>query len=304
MVSALSPRVLGIFFAIAATLIFSMQDAMTKQLVETHSVWFILMARYWVHLIVATGWAASTRKGLAGTLRTGNLKLQITRGALLFAEISLITISFSFLGLAEVTAVLMAHPLIATALAVFILGEPVGWRRVTALLVGMIGLLIIVQPGGDIWGPGALVVLAAAVSFGLYQLFTRMASAHDGPVTHFFYVGLIGTIMSTYMGLQHVPAVETINWTLLSLVCLSSMCAHFSLMKALSLTMASDIQPFAYLQLVWAIPVGFVVFGDLPTSTTLLGAVLIVGAGLFTLFRQRKVQEQVATDTVKAPNTP
>ncbi|MDD7910954.1 MULTISPECIES: DMT family transporter [Pseudovibrio] len=291
MALVLPTRVLGISCAIAATFIFSLQDAITKQLVETHSVWFILMVRFWVHLVVAVLWAASTTKGLKATVRTGNMKLQLMRGVLLFAEIALITISFSLLGLAEVTAVMMAHPLIATALAALFLGETVGWRRVSALCVGLIGLLIIVQPGGEIWGPAALVVLAAAFSFATYQLFTRMASAYDGAVTHFFYVGAVGAVLSTYMGVQHLPALADIEWLLLGAICISSICGHFSLMKALSLTLASDIQPFAYLQLVWAIPVGFIVFGDLPTGATVFGAALIVGAGLFSLMRQRKLQE-------------
>ena len=151
-----SPRNQGIFFAILATLIFASGDAVSKTLVVDHSVWFIMMARYWFHLTVALIWAASSQKGIAGAVRSGRPVLQVVRGVLLFTEIALIIITYSMLGLAETTTLIMVHPLIVTALAALFLGETVGWRRVAALLVGMVGLLIIMQPGGNIWGTGDL----------------------------------------------------------------------------------------------------------------------------------------------------
>ena len=92
--------------------------------------------------------------------------------------------------------------------------------------------------------------------------------------------------MSTVVGIPNIPPVADINWFLLLLACLSSTAAHFCVIKALSLTEASAIQPFTYFQIVWSIPIGFLVFGDLPIWSTLLGAALIVGAGLYSIRRR------------------
>nr|WP_319389872.1 DMT family transporter [uncultured Cohaesibacter sp.] len=280
-----SPRNLGIFFAIMASIIFSMHDAVSKLLVVNHSVWFIMMVRYWFHLTVAIIWALMSKEGFRAAITTPRPFLQIIRGVLLVTEIALIIYAYSMLGLAEVTTIIMVHPLIVTGLAAVFLGEVVGWHRVGALLVGLLGLGVIMQPTGNIWGYGGFVALAATTAFALYQLFTRLASRHDSTLTSFFYAGLIGVILTTVPGLKMAPALADMNWLLLAGACVFSTAAHFSVMKALSLTEASAIQPFTYMQLVWSIPIGFLVFGDLPIWSTILGATMIVGAGLYTIRR-------------------
>ncbi|KZK76075.1 EamA-like transporter family protein [Pseudovibrio sp. Ad13] len=287
MAQLLGKRNMGIALTILSTLIFAMQDAITKQLVSDHPVWFIMMVRFWVLLVIAVGWAMISEQGLYNVVRTKRPVLQIIRGLLLFAEICLITFAFSMLGLADVTAIFQAHPLIVTGLAALFLGETVGWRRILAMFCGMAGLLVMLQPDGNIGGWGAVVALAASVSFALYQLFTRVASQDDSALTSFLYVGIVGTVLSTIIGSQHMMAFDEVEWALLLGICATGTSAHFLLMKALSLAQASDIQPFNYLQLVWSIPIGFLVFSDLPIWSTILGAIIVVGAGLFSLSRQR-----------------
>ncbi|WP_316862101.1 DMT family transporter [uncultured Cohaesibacter sp.] len=280
-----SPRNLGIFLAIAATLFFACMDAMSKMLVTSHSVWFIMMVRYWFHLGVAVIWALLSKEGFRAAVSTPKPWLQIMRGFLLVAEIALIIYAYSMLGLAEVTTIIMFHPLVVTALAAVFLGEHVGWHRIGASLVGLVGLAIIMQPSGNIWGYGGFVALVATSTFAVYQLFTRLASRYDTTLTSFFYAGLIGVILTTYPGIMKMPAISEINWLLLAGICVFSTAAHFSVMKALSLTEASAIQPYTYMQIVWSIPIGFLVFGALPIWSTILGATLIVGAGLYSIHR-------------------
>ena len=287
MAQFLGKRNMGIALTILSTLIFAMQDAITKQLVTDHPVWFIMMVRFWVLLAVAIGWAMLSKQGLYNVVRTKRPGLQIIRGLLLFGEICLMTFALSMLGLAEVTAIFQAHPLIVTGLAAVFLGETVGWRRILAMFCGMAGLLIMLQPDGNIVGWGAVVALAASVSFALYQLFTRVASQDDSALTSFLYVGVVGAVLSTLIGSQHMMVLSEVDWVLLLAICVTGTSAHFLLMKALSLVQASDIQPFNYLQLVWSIPIGFLVFSDLPIWSTILGAIVVVGAGLFSLSRQR-----------------
>ena len=288
MSSALSSRHLGVILAIIATLLFASQDAISKLLIADHSVWFILMVRYWFHLLMALIWSAVSPLGLLGTLRSKRPGMQIFRSILMMTEIALIVLAFGMLGLAEVTTIIMVHPLIVTALAALFLGETVGIRRVLALVVGMIGLLIIMQPSGDIWGPGALVALVATTIFAIYQLFTRLVSRDDPAMTSFLYAGLVGAVASTIMGLQSIPAADVINWPLLGAVCLTSTFSHFSLIKALSLIEASEVQPYTYLQIVWSIPLGYLVFDALPSWATIMGAALIVAAGLYSFSRTRE----------------
>lgn len=283
MTTLLTPRNTGILFAVLATLFFSVMDAMSKSLVVTHSVWFILMVRYWFHLVVAIIWASLSKQGLRGAMATKRPALQLIRGFLLVSEIALIIYAYSMLGLADVTTIIMVHPLIVTGLAVLFLGEYVSLRRVMALVLGLVGLAIIMQPGSNMWSYGGVVALAATTTFALYQLFTRMVSAYDNVMTSFFYAGLTGVVLTTYMGLTHMPPLGQINWLLVVGICIFSTAAHFSVMKALSLTQASAIQPFTYLQIVWSIPIGLLVFGTFPLWSTLLGAVMIVCAGLYSL---------------------
>ena len=283
-------RNLGILFAILATLIFASGDAVSKLLVVDHSVWFIMMARYWFHLIVALIWAAASKKGVVAAFRSGRPGIQLIRSVLLFTEIALIIITFGMLGLAETTTLIMVHPLIVTALAALFLGERVGWRRIAALLVGMLGLLIIMQPSGNIWGLGGFIGLAATSAFAIYQLFTRLASRYDDALTSFLYAGVVGVVLSTIVGIPNIPHLADINWLLLALACLASTAAHFCVIKALTLVEASEIQPYTYLQIVWSIPIGFIVFAALPIWTTLLGAALIVAAGLYSIRRGKSAR--------------
>ncbi len=274
MVQFLGKRNMGIALTILSTLIFAMQDAITKQLVTDHPVWFIIMVRFWVLLVIAIGWAIFSEQGFYNVVRTKRPGLQILRGVLLFGEICLMTTALSMLGLAEVTAIFQAHPLIVTGLAALFLGETVGWRRILAMFCGMAGLLIMLQPDGNIAGWGGVVALAASLTFALYQLFTRVASQDDSALTSFLYVGVVGVVLSTFIGSQHMMVLSEVDWVLLLAICATGTSAHFLLMKALSLAQASDIQPFNYLQLVWSIPIGFLVFSDLPVWSTILGALL------------------------------
>ncbi|WP_068081141.1 DMT family transporter [Polycladidibacter stylochi] len=277
----------GIIFACLATLLFAFQDATTKQLLTNHSVWFILMVRYWTHFIVACCWSQIATGTISTALKSKSIPLQLLRGLFLLSEIALITMAFSMLGLADVTSILMAYPLLVTALAVVLLKESIGWRRILALLMGMLGLLVILQPTGNVWGLGGLLALGASLSFATYQILTRMVSRHDSPLTSYFYVGAFGLIVTTIVGLQHLPNWGDVDILLLAAVCLLSAAAHYSIVKALSLAEAIVIQPFNYLQLVWSIPIGLIVFGDIPLWTTLVGALMVVSAGLFSLSRAK-----------------
>ena len=198
-------------------------------------------------------------------------------------------LAFTLLGLAETHAIFASYPLIIAMLSGPILGEYVGWRRWLAICVGFIGILIILNPGNGIFSPYALVPLAGAILFALYGLLTRYVGQHDDSSTSFFWTGVVGSIAMTVIGLNFWDPVSRSDWSVMLLLSASGVVGHYLLIKCYEVAEASAVQPFAYLQLIWASMIGIIIFGEQITTNVLIGACIIVGAGLFTLWRERKV---------------
>ena len=193
------------------------------------------------------------------------------------------------LGLAETHAIFASYPLIIAMLSGPILGEYVGWRRWLAISVGFIGILIILNPGNGIFSPYALVPLAGAILFALYGLLTRYVGQYDNSSTSFFWTGVVGSIAMTVIGLNFWDPVSRSDWSIMLLLSASGVVGHYLLIKCYEVAEASAVQPFAYLQLIWASMIGIIIFEEQITTNVLIGACIIVGAGLFTLWRERKV---------------
>lgn len=278
---------MGIFFVIAATIIFSCQDAITKTLVKDYPATFIVMVRYWVFFLVGSYMVHKADGGLKKNIKTKRPFIQFWRGVLLLLELLAVAIGFKTLGLAELTALFQSYPLFGTIFAIFLLKEAVGWRRILALVVGFIGILIMLRPGSAVFSVGAFWALAGAICYALYLALTRLVSTVDKPQTSFFYVGLVGFVLTT-SGLPFfwVTMHPSHIW-LIVLICCTSVAGHFFMIKALSLAPLTVIQPFNYLQLVWSVILGMIVFGDVPDLYTFVGAFLIVSSGLFVFFRER-----------------
>lgn len=279
---------IGIALVIGATAIFAMQDAITKYLVADYPITFIIMARYWVFFAFGAILAARADSGFKQTIRTKRPFIQLFRGVILLFEIAMVGLAFKTMGLAEVIALFQSYPLFVTALAAIFLGEAVGWRRWLALVVGFAGILIILRPGSGVIEFGAIYTILGAVAYALYQILTRITGASDTATTSFFYVGAVGAaIMTLGLPLFWVNMATTdLIW--LGLLCVMAMTAHFFLIKALTLAPATLLQPFNYLQLVWSIIVGWIVFKDMPDLWTFVGGFIVVGSGLFVFYREQK----------------
>ena len=276
----------GIACALTAWLLFASMDAGSKLLAEGYPIVQILWVRFLSQLVIAA-WLASRTQGWRG-LRTRRLGLQSLRSAILVVEIGLFILSITVLALAEAHAILAVAPLLVTALSVPLLGEQVGIRRWSAIGVAFIGVLIILKPGFGVMQPMALVALLCAVMWSIYQILTRIVSRSDPPYTTFFYTALLGAIGLSVIGpfTWHPP--DARGWGLFAMVAVLGASGHFLLIKALQLAPASVLQPFSYTVLVWATLVGFLVFGNLPDLTTILGASIVVASGLYTLARERQ----------------
>ena len=282
-------ELLGIFLMVITTIVFASQDGLSKYLATEYNVYMVVMIRYWFFGAFVV--AISSRKpgGVKRVAKTKTPLLQIFRSLILVAEMCVTILAFTLLGLAETHAIFASYPLIIAMLSGPILGEHVGWRRWLAICVGFFGILIILNPGNGIFSPYALVPLAGAILFALYGLLTRYAGQYDNSSTSFFWTGVVGCIAMTAIGLNFWDPVSQADWSIMLILSASGMLGHFLLIKCYEVAEASAVQPFAYLQLIWASIIGIIIFGEQITTNVFIGACIIVGAGLFTLWRERKV---------------
>ncbi|WP_368040308.1 DMT family transporter [Ruegeria atlantica] len=278
----------GIALMIGATIVFALQDGISRHLAGTYNTYMVVMIRYWFFAAFVIALAARAPGGLKATTQTSQLKLQVFRGVLLAAEICVAVFSFTVLGLIDAMAVFICYPLLVAALSGPVLGEQVGWRRWAAIGVGCIGVLIILQPGVGVFNPWAVVPLISALMFAIYGLLTRYVSRRDSSATSFFWTGVSGAVVMTLVGMWFwEPMVQT-DWVWMALLCVSGVLGHWLLIKCYEMAEASAVQPFAYFHLVWSAILGISIFGETLRPEVVIGAALVVAAGLFTLWRERR----------------
>lgn len=275
----------GIVLAILAMLCFASMDAVTKTLVQDFSAVQILWVRFVVFALFAIAFAA-WRGGRAAFVSRRPM-LQVARSLVLVFEIGTFIIALRYLPLADAHAVAAVTPLMVTALSVVFLKEHVGMRRWAAVAVGFVGVLIVLRPGLGVFDPWALVVLLGAFLFALYQILTRLVAGQDRSETSLLYTGVVGCIALTAIGPFFWLPADAIDWVLFLAAGLLGLVGHSLLVTALSMAPASVIQPFNYSLLVWATIVGYVIFDHLPDAATVLGALVVVGSGLYTIHRER-----------------
>ena len=278
---------LGIMLMIATTFVFAMQDGISRHLAGEYNVLMIVMIRYWFFAAFVIAIAIRKVGSVRVAAATTQPVLQIFRGLLLVAEICVMVLAFVKLGLVEAHAIFACYPLIVAALSGPVLGETVGWRRWFAIGIGFVGVIIILQPGSGVFAPAALIALTSASMFALYSLLTRYAARRDGTATSFFWTGVAGAVAITFVGIWFWEPMIARDWGWMALLCVTGATGHWLLIKTYEVAEASAVQPFAYLQLVFASAVGIVVFQEALRANVAVGAGLVVTAGLFTLWRAR-----------------
>ena len=154
--------------------------------------------------------------------------------------------------------------------------------------MGFVGVLIILQPGVTVFAPAALFPLASALMFALYGLLTRYAARRDSAATSFFWTRVTGAVAMTGVGLFFWEPMTGPDWLWMAALCVSGATGHFLLIKCYEVAEASAVQPFAYLQLVFASALGIAVFGEHIQPNVALGATIVVSAGLFALWREQR----------------
>jgi len=282
---------LGILFMFATTLVFAAQDGLSRHLAGEYNVLMIVMIRYWFFAAFVIAVAVRKSGSLRAAARTSQPFLQAVRGLLLAAEICVMVLAFVLIGLVESHAMFACYPLLIAALSGPVLGEKVGWRRWIAIGMGFAGVLIILQPGFGVFSPYSLVALLSASMFALYGLLTRFAARKDTVATSFFWTGTVGAVLMTAIGIWFWEPMTAPDWGMMGVLCITGAGGHWLLIKTYEVAEVSAVQPFAYLQLVFASLVGITVFNEVLEPNVAIGSAIVVGAGLFTLFRERKVRQ-------------
>lgn len=275
----------GIALLVASTFFFSGADVLTKVLASSLPVVEIAWIRYVAFTLLILPVLLSN--GVMESTRSRRPGLQLVRGLATVGSALLFTASLPLLPVADATAINFVSPILITALSIPLLGEVVGWRRWTAAMTGLIGVLIVVRPGTGAFETAAILPLLAAASWAGAAVVTRMMSGTDRPITTLAYSALVGTGILSLI----VPFVWVVpSWSDLGLgACIGilSTAGHWLVVLAYRHAAASRVAPFSYVQLIWAGALGFLVFGSVPDRWTVLGAGVIVLSGLYTAHRER-----------------
>ncbi len=280
---------IGIGLTILSVLIFGLQDAASKVLVQTWSPFQITMMRFWAFglfsLIMVTRQAP-----LRQAFRSEMPGWQLLRGAVLTFEIWFFAMAVRSVPLGELHSIILLYPLLVTLLAIPVLGERVGPWRIGAVLTGFIGALVILRPGGLPLTGDVGFALAAAGSNALYLVLTRKVAQADTTSTSMVYAGVTGMVLMTLVGVWFWAPMDGAGLLLLSFVIVTTIAAHMLMMIALKLAQASILQPFNYLMLPWAAFLSMVIFGHVIDAISLVGAMIIVGSGLIVWVRERRAR--------------
>ncbi|MEO1293081.1 MAG: DMT family transporter [Pseudomonadota bacterium] len=293
--AGLPAAVQGPLLMTVATLFLGMMDTTVKWLSTSYEPLFIVWARYMSQAVaVALVFAPSLRS----VMRTQRLGLQVMRSGFLFVATMLFFTGLSLMPLADVHAIAQTAPLMITGMAALILGEKVGPWRWLGVGLGFLGALIVIRPGSGLFGWAALLPIGASVAFAALNIATRFLGRDESVWTTFFYTGLVGAAGASLIVPFAWQTPEMADVPLLILAGLFGAVGQLFLILALSAAPAAIVAPFNYTALLWAIAFGAFVFGTVPDHWTLLGAAVIVGAGLFVQWRERLAARRTAARVV------
>ena len=281
-----SPVLRGILMMVIAVFLFTCMDAVVKWVGQTYPTGQIVFFRNLVAFLPVSLFVARTG-GLA-VLRTGNLAGHAFRGVLGLAAMACFFAAYALMPLGDAVAIGMSGPIFMTALSVPLLREQVGLRRWSAVVVGFAGVLLMTRPGAGSLAPGAVLALSGALFYALAMISIRKLSRTEHPTTIVFYFTLFATLgaaISLPFG-QWVTPASLLDLGLLVAIGLFGGFAQFAMTHAFRLAPVAIVAPFDYLALVFAMVLGYAIWGDLPDAWILSGAAVVVVSGLYILHRE------------------
>jgi drug/metabolite transporter (DMT)-like permease len=263
---------------------------MGKFIVATYSVGQLLLLRACAALLLLLPMIWKQR---AEFFRLERPWLQLLRVALSTLEVAAFFVAAVYLPLADVITYYLACPIFVTALSGIVLRERIGWRRWTAILVGFCGVLIALRPSAQTVSWPAMIALGGSTSFAVLMLITRSLRTTPDIVlasSQFGGTFLLGAALSP-IGWVTPSAGHLVLFAAAGCI---SVAALLCVNRSLKLAPASVVVPYQYSMIVWAVIFGFVVFGDVPSWQTIVGASIIIGAGLYIFLREQKLGRERA----------
>ena len=276
----------AIVLNLSAWILLPFMDAIAKYLSAELSFFQITWARYFFTVF----WTLPLmliffRKNLTFS---ENPKLQILRGLTLLSANICFFYSISIISMAKALTLAFVAPLVTTALSPILLGEKVGIKRWTAVIVGFIGSLVVIRPGFIEFNLATIAALGTGCLYGVYLIITRKLHTTDNPLLTLLITGIVGASISTFF----VPIVwvnpTNIQWLWLSIMGIFACLGHLLLIYSLRFADASRLAPFGYFEIITTIILGYYIFNDFPDMWTFLGLFIIISSGIYIFRRELK----------------
>ena len=275
-----------IILFILSGLCFSTVDAIAKILVQDTNLIAVVWSRFFGQLLLAApiAWYFLGKD----FWRTQNLRLQLFRSCLLVATAALFFAGLNWLPLAEASSITFSAPIWVAILSGPILGERVGPKDWFVAGLGFLGILFIARPGSAIFHIAALLLVLMAFLNALFQLSTRKL-VEDSAYTTFFYSGIVGLVIASLLlpFADPIPTLPTYEYALFGLIGFLGGFAHLLVVLAFYKMRPYKLTPLVFLQLIWAVGYGYLIFGELPDGLSALGMVLIASSGMWLIWNHR-----------------
>jgi drug/metabolite transporter (DMT)-like permease len=280
----------AVFYMCLAAMLFPLLNASVKYLGQRYPMPELFWVRYAGHVIYCLlAFLPRHGRALFATRRPG---VQVVRSLLLFGASACFFLALRTIDLPTASAIAFVTPIIVTALSMPMLGERVGPRRWTAVILGFVGALIIIRPGFQIVQWGAVLVLMDALCYGVYQILSRKVASLDAAPISITLAGIGGLVCASLL----LPFSEIrlphgfVDVALFLTLGLWGLLGHFFVIKAVQWGRASIVAPVGYVELVGATLFGWLVFHDFPDAWTWVGAAVIVASGLYITYREHRLQ--------------
>jgi drug/metabolite transporter (DMT)-like permease len=294
-----SAAMAGIGFMLGGIFLFALNDALGKFLISTYSVGQLLLVRSAAALILLAPFI--WREGADAYHRAPRPPVQWLRALFATLELACFYWALAYMPLADVMTYYLASPIYVTAMSPFLLGERVGWRRWSAVAVGFLGVLIALKPSSGALNYHALVAFTGSMLYAFFLVVTRrLREAPDLTLAAWQMVGTLiaGALVAPF---SWRPFASAHDIPLLALLGVTALVAIVAVNRSLRLAPASVVVPYQYTLIVWAVLFGYFVFGDVPSWRVVVGAAIIVAAGLFIFFREQTVAEEPVPQVAPGP---
>ena len=286
-------RTAGIAYMVIGVSLIPMMNAVAKSLSAEYPITQVVWARFLGHLL----WMALFFGPVVGAalLRTNRPREMLGRSLVFFGSNFLFIVALPHVQLASASAIMFTTPLIVVALSVPLLGERVGPWRSAAVVAGFCGVVVIVRPGTGVFHPAAILMLSASVCFALYQIWTRRLARYERPETLIIYTALVGSVVMTLVAPWSArPPEDFADMLRFAGIGLLGGAAQYLIIRALQRAPASVVSPLGYSELIGAVALGYLLFGDLPDRYTWLGSAIIIASGLLVVYRENVLRRSVS----------